>query len=151
MIFLGLTTVLSNVFYAFGDTKTTLHISLVDIVLNIILDYFMYKTIGVAGLALATSISAMLCTAIRFVVLKRYVSIDYLFILKELLKIIIASLSSVLFARYMINLFGMENHYFLIITSLAIVLFFYFVISKILKCHTLDLSSSFLKNKLKKQ
>ncbi|HHV99398.1 MAG TPA: murein biosynthesis integral membrane protein MurJ [Clostridiaceae bacterium] len=71
MIGTGLRDVISRAFYSLQDTKTPVinaAISMViNIVLNLILSYFM----GIGGLALATSISAIFCTVLLFISLRK--------------------------------------------------------------------------------
>ena len=91
MLFLGIGTVITNVFYSHGDTKKTLYISIVEIVLKIIFNLIFVRLWGVAGLAYATSISAAICLVIRLILMNDYVRIDYRIIAKETVKILFIS------------------------------------------------------------
>ena len=95
MLFTGVTTVVSNVFYGYGDTKTTMWISLANVLINILLNLILIRVMGVAGLALATSISTAVSLAIRLICLKKLIRLDYGTILKETLKILAISLAAV--------------------------------------------------------
>jgi putative peptidoglycan lipid II flippase len=60
LVFFGLVRVTAQVFYAFKDTKTPVKISFLAVVVNIVLSLVLIRPLGFAGLALATSLSAML-------------------------------------------------------------------------------------------
>lgn len=62
MIAYGLRDILNKAFYSVKDTKTPMINSFIGIALNIILNIFLVKKMGVSGLTLATSISAMVTT-----------------------------------------------------------------------------------------
>ena len=94
MFFWGVSAVVTNVFYGYGDTKITMYISLIGIVINIFLDFLLMRLWGIVGLAAATSLSAVICLSIRFVLLKRFIAIDYGTIGLELVKILGVSLVS---------------------------------------------------------
>jgi putative peptidoglycan lipid II flippase len=59
LVFFGLVRVTAQVFYAFKDTKTPVKISFLAVAVNIVLSLIFIRPFGFAGLALATSISAM--------------------------------------------------------------------------------------------
>ena len=91
MLFTGIATTVTNVFYGYGDTKITMYLSMLNIVLNIIFDLLFIRIFDVAGLAYATSISAMICLSVRFVYLRRYIRLGYKTILTEYAKILFIS------------------------------------------------------------
>lgn len=55
----GLVYLLTRAFYALRDTKTPVITGLVGVALNVTLDYSLYRSLGVSGLALATSIAGL--------------------------------------------------------------------------------------------
>ena len=63
---------LVKVYYAFQDSKTPMINGMLAIVLNIALSITLSKFIGVAGVALATSISMLFVTALLFSGVKKY-------------------------------------------------------------------------------
>lgn len=71
MIAFGLRDILSRAFYALQDTKTPMINATIAVVLNIILNFVLSKYLGIGGLALATSISAILGTGLLFITLRR--------------------------------------------------------------------------------
>ena len=62
----GLRDILSRVFYSIQDTKTPMINGAIAMALNIVLNLILIKYIGHAGLALATSISALVCIVLLF-------------------------------------------------------------------------------------
>ncbi|WDU82049.1 lipid II flippase MurJ [Caloramator sp. Dgby_cultured_2] len=62
MIFVGVRDVIGRAFYSIKDTKTPMINGVVGVILNIILNIVLVKIMGVAGLALATSISVIVVT-----------------------------------------------------------------------------------------
>ena len=77
MLFIGINTVVTNTFYGFGDTKITMYVSIVEIAFNILLDLCLVNVCGVAGLAFATSISAMICLCVRIFFLRKFIRVGY--------------------------------------------------------------------------
>ena len=71
LIFASLNTILLRVFYSLRDTATTVKVSLVSVVLNIVLDFALCGPMGLSGLAFATSISSAAGLVLRLVLLKR--------------------------------------------------------------------------------
>ncbi|WP_250674290.1 murein biosynthesis integral membrane protein MurJ [Paraclostridium ghonii] len=62
MIGLGLRNVLDRIFYSLKDTKTPMINGVISMILNIILNVILVKFMGYKGLALATSLSFLICT-----------------------------------------------------------------------------------------
>ncbi len=60
IIFSSLIKLISNAFYSLGDSKTPLVVILIQQLLNLILNYFLAKKIGLNGLAISTSISTII-------------------------------------------------------------------------------------------
>ncbi|MGL5755327.1 MAG: murein biosynthesis integral membrane protein MurJ, partial [Paraclostridium sp.] len=61
MIGFGLRDILGKVFYSLKDTKTPMINGMIAVVLNIVLNIALVKVMGHGGLALATSLSAIIC------------------------------------------------------------------------------------------
>ena len=71
MLAFGLRDILSRAFYALQDTKTPMINATIAVVLNIILNIILSKYLGIGGLALATTISAIIGTGLLFITLRR--------------------------------------------------------------------------------
>ncbi|WHY00414.1 murein biosynthesis integral membrane protein MurJ [Neobacillus sp. DY30] len=70
MIGVGFREILSNAFYSLQDTKTPMINAVIGVILNIILNIILSKHLGVGGLALATSISAIFTAILLFISLR---------------------------------------------------------------------------------
>ena len=101
MVGYGLTEVLNQVFYSLQDTKTPMVNALMAVSLNIVLSLILSRYLGVGGMALATSISAIVCTILLFISLGK--KIGY-FEMKSLslifLKIMLASMLMGIIVKY---------------------------------------------------
>lgn len=108
MIGFGLREILSRAFYSLHDTKTPMINAAIALVLNIILNIVLSKFLGIGGLALATSISAIVCTILLFYNLRKKIGpFGMKKILYSFVKVVIASsvtgLLSYLFYEILLN------------------------------------------------
>ena len=71
LVFGALNTLLLRVYYSLRDTVTTVRVSLICVVLNVILDLVLVGPMGIGGLALSTSASGALGLILRLVLLKK--------------------------------------------------------------------------------
>lgn len=93
LVFFGLVRVTAQVFYAFKDTKTPVKISFLAVGMNIVLSLILIKPLDFAGLALATSLSAILnFTLLGYNSRKKAPAPDKFGLLKYSLSIFAASL-----------------------------------------------------------
>lgn len=70
MVAFGLRDILGKIFYSLNDTKTPMINGAIAMVMNIIINLMLIKYFKLAGLALATSISAIICIFLLFRSLK---------------------------------------------------------------------------------
>lgn len=92
IIFYGCTAVISKVYYSMKNTKTLMYISIFTILLNVILDYVLMKSMAHNGLALATSIVAVFQFGAAYLFLRKKIDISMnSYLLKNIFKICIAS------------------------------------------------------------
>lgn len=71
MVGFGIREILGKIFYSLQDTKTPMINGAISMAVNIVLNLILVKFMGHAGLALATSISAIICIFMLFNSLKR--------------------------------------------------------------------------------
>ena len=71
LLFLALRDTFVKVFYAYKKTKITTAISIISILLNIVLNIVLSKIGGINGLAIATSISAIVNCLVLYIYLKK--------------------------------------------------------------------------------
>lgn len=67
IVFIGVRELLSRYYYAYGNTKLPMINAAIGMIVNIVLNLTLSKTIGVGGLALATSISAAVTVLLMWV------------------------------------------------------------------------------------
>lgn len=115
--------VLFNVFYAMQDSKTPMINGSIAVILNIILNIILSRVMGVNGLALATSISALVSVLLLFISLR--IKIGYLG-LKNLsytfIKVLTASAFMGLISRLTYYIFGVESNLSLLLAVIVGVL-----------------------------
>ena len=93
MIAYGVRDILNKAFYAIKDTKTLMINSFIGIIINIVINVLLIKYLGVSGLTLATSISAIIITIIMLLDLnKKLNGIDIKNIIISFLKVILSAL-----------------------------------------------------------
>ena len=151
MLFLGVSTVITNVFYGYGDTKITMYISIVNITLNIVFDLLFIRFWGVAGLAFATSISAIICLCIRMIYLKKYIRVGYRSIFSEGIKILLLSVGTCLIPYFLVNKLLHMNVYFSLLLSVVICVAIYLAAAYVLRLKTLNFVRSLIGKKFKKK
>lgn len=93
MVGIGLRDIFAKVFYSLQDTKTPMINGTLAVIVNIFLNIVLSKYMGIGGLALATSISAILCSLLLGISLKKkigFLGMREVYILAQ--KILFASL-----------------------------------------------------------
>lgn len=113
MIGFGLRDLLSKVFYSIQDTKTPMINGTISIILNIILNIILIKFLGHAGLALATSISALICIVLLLRSLNRkigYFGQDKIFktFIKSIFSSVIMGIVSFIVYKIVISFVGIS-------------------------------------------
>lgn len=153
----GLRNILDRVFYALKDTKTPMVNGIISVVLNIILNIILVNIMGYNGLALATSLSFLICTLLLFSSLKKkigYFGEDK--IIKTTLKSILAAtfMGAVTYFGYDIvsNLLGTGfiNDAISLVVSILIGVIVYGIAVIILKVDEVNIIMKIIKKKLNK-
>lgn len=100
----GLRDIINKVFYSLKDTKTPMVNGAIAMGLNIILNIILARFIGHAGLALATSLSAIICTLLLFRSLNKKIgNFGQIKIIKTTLKSIVAAVVMGILTKYAYN------------------------------------------------
>lgn len=153
MIGFGLREVLSRAFYSLQDTKTPAINATIAVLLNIILNIILSRFMGIGGLALATSISAILGTILLYVSLRKKIGS---FGMKNLsisfVKIIGASLVMGLIAKLSFNTMkGAVGQNISLVIAIGIGAVVYGVMIYFMKVEEVDVLVGMLKDKLGKK
>lgn len=105
MVAFGLRDILGKVFYSLQDTKTPMINGIIAMGINIVFNLILVRYLQLAGLALATSISAIICIFLLFISLKKkigYFGQDK--IIKTTIKSIIAAILMGIITYFTYNL-----------------------------------------------
>ncbi|TMU84123.1 murein biosynthesis integral membrane protein MurJ [Bacillus sp. BHET2] len=151
MIGVGLREVLSRAFYSLHDTKTPMINASFGVVLNILLNVILSKYMGIGGLALATSLSAILTTGLLFVSLKKKIGnfgLNKISII--LLKVSTASIVMGIIAIITENLLALYmNNTLSLVLAVLLGSLTYLVVISFLKIEEATFVVKFIKKKIK--
>ena len=105
LIFYGYRDVISYAFYAKQNTIVPMKNAAIAVIINIILNFILSRFMGIAGLALATSISGIVCSILMWRSLKKLLDInkDVVFI-KNLTKILIITIFMFFVVSFSLNI-----------------------------------------------
>ena len=157
LIGLSLKNVIANVFYSIQDTKTPMYNGVIAVSINIVLNLILVKYMGISGIALATSISSIICVLILLFSLRKKVQgIDFKSMAFTFVKSIFATFVMGIFIKT-IYYFGVdflsENKIISLImlgVSSLLGTLIYILIVKLLKIDEIDYVFSAFKRKLLK-
>ncbi|WP_122641317.1 murein biosynthesis integral membrane protein MurJ [Romboutsia sp. Marseille-P6047] len=157
MVAFGLRDILGKVFYALQDTKTPMVNGMIAMGMNIVLNIILVNYLQLAGLALATSISAIVCIFLLFGSLKKkigYFGQDK--IIKTTVKSIISSAIMGLITYFTYSMIsnilgiGFLNEAISLAVSVGIGVITYGVLVIVLKVDEVNIVTNIMKNKLNK-
>lgn len=136
MIGIGYREILTKVFYALEDTRTPMTNAGVSFLLNILLNIILSNIMGIKGLALATSISALFCSALLGLKLrKKIVLSNTKKVLTTSIKILISTFGMSIFSKLVYSALILNlNLYialFITIVSAALVYIFLLMLLKV--------------------
>ena len=149
LFFVACNTVISNIFYGYGDTKTAMYISVASLGINVVLNLVLIRLWGVNGLALATSLSAIITFFVRLAAARKYVKLGIRAMAETGFKVFTASAVACLIPRVVFWVYP-ANKYLMLIVSAAVGAGVYLVLIKLLKVNEIDDLVALLKRKLKK-
>lgn len=146
----GLRQVLSRPFYAMQDTKTPMVNATIGVIVNIVLNIVLSKYLGIGGLALATSISAIFISILLLISLRKKIGP---FGMKQIsisfLKILLASLVMGGLAKLSFNyLTASLSQNLSLIIAIGVGAISYFVIIYFMKIEDVDVIVGVIKKKL---
>ena len=149
LFFIACNTVISNIFYGHGDTKTAMYISIANLGINVVLNLILIHLWGVNGLALATSLSAIITFFVRLRFAEKYVKLDNKMMVVTAIKVLIAAAIACMIPRVIFWIHPM-NKYLTLIVSAVTGIVIYLVMVKVLKVNEINDLVGLLKRKLKK-
>lgn len=100
--FAGMNSIVQLVYFAYGNTKSPMLISLVSIAGNLVLNYVLSQLWGVGGIAIASSIAMMVACIVSIILVRKYVAVvDRKFLVDCLIVVLLALISC--FVAWMIT------------------------------------------------
>lgn len=155
MIGFGLREILNKIFYSLQDTKTPMINGAMAMGMNIILNIIFIKFLGHAGLALATSISALICIVLLFNSLKQkigYFGQDKIIktTFKSLISAIIMGIVTYLMYNTLANILGVGfiQEAIALFVSIGIGTIVYGILVITLKVEEVNMITDIIKNKI---
>ena len=149
LFFIASNTVITNLFYGYGNTKTPMYISIANLVINVALNLILIYIWGVNGLALATSLSAIITFFVRVRAAEKYVNLDNKRMIVTAIKVFIGSTVACMIPRIMFWVHPF-NRYLTLIISAILGVIIYLASMKVLKVNEIDDVIGLLKRKMKK-
>lgn len=149
IFFIACNTVITNLFYGYGNTKTPMFISIANLVINVALNLGLIYIWGVNGLALATSLSAVITFFIRIKAAEKYVKLDNKKMIVTAAKVLLAACVACFVPRVFFWFFPI-NKYAVLAISFFIGAALYIVGIKLLKVTEIHDLIGLVKKKLKK-
>ena len=147
IFFVACNAVVTNLFYSYGNTKTPMYISLANLGINVVLNLLLIHLWGVNGLALATSLSALITFFIRLRAAEKYVKLDNRKMIVTAAKVLLASAVACGVPRVVFWLHPV-NRYLTIILSAAVAVPLYLGMVKLLKVNEIGDLVALLRRKL---
>ncbi len=156
MVAFGLRDIIGKVFYALKDTKTPMINGAIAMIMNIVLNIILVKYLQLAGLALATSISAIVCIFLLFGSLKKkigYFGQDK--IIKTTIKSIVAAVVMGIVTYFVYNIvsnllgLGFAKEAVSLAISVGVGAITYGILVVVLKIDEINVITNMVKKKLK--
>ena len=157
MVAYGLRDVLGKIFYSLQDTKTPMINGAIAMIMNIVLNIILVKYLQLAGLALATSISAIVCIFLLFGSLKKkigYFGQDK--IIKTTIKSIVAAVVMGIVTYFVYNIvsnllgLGFAKEAVSLAISVGVGAITYGILVVVLKVDEINVITDVMKKKLNK-
>lgn len=148
LAFSSLNGILNNVYFGFGDTKSPMLFNALNLLLNIVLNFVFVHFFAVAGLAIATALSSVICLVMRVVFLRKKISLSLVGLLKQALQILGASLVAVGISFAVIQLLHMKADIWICLIAAGISLVIYVAEMRLLKMPVYIEAMNFVKERI---
>ena len=119
IFFIACNTVITNLLYGYGNTKTPMYISIANLVINVALNFGFIYLWGANGLALATSLSAIITFFIRIKAAEKYVRLDYKKMILTALKVLLVSAVACIVPRIIFWIYPINRYLVLSISAVS--------------------------------
>ncbi len=149
IFFIACNTIVTNLFYGYGNTKTLMIVSIVNFIVNVVLNLSLIHFLGVNGLALATSLSAFVTFFVRLKLAEKYVKLDNKQMITTGIKVLISSVIACFIPRIIFWVYPI-NKYLSLVISAFIGMIIYFALVKLFKVNEVGDLIDLFRRKLKK-
>ena len=149
LLFTACSTIINNLFYSYGDTKTPLLISLVNMAVNVAMNFLLISRFGVSGLAAATTVSSVSTLVIRMILVRKHVNLEYRRMLEVTLKVLAATLVGCVLPVVLVQRF-MDGSLLRLLVSVGVSVPCYLLLLRMLHVEELHEALTVLKNRRKK-
>lgn len=149
IFFIACNTIVTNLFYGYGNTKTPMIVSIVNFIVNVVLNLSLIHFLGVNGLALATSLSAFVTFFVRLKLAEKYVKLDNKQMITTGIKVLISSVIACFIPRIIFWVYPI-NKYLSLVISAFIGMIIYFALVKLFKVNEVGDLIDLFRRKLKK-
>lgn len=139
MIFYGIKDLVNKAFFSLKDTKTPMINSIIGALINILFNLILINKLGVYGLVIATTISAISMTILLIIKLNKIIRIDLRKIIINISVIFLSSFLGILIIKVIIfntNIIGYSNFFVLMISGIMLGIL---VVIQMLICKYLDI------------
>ena len=121
--------------------------SMITVASNVIMNILFSWLMGANGLALASSMAAVINNIVCLVYLRHYLKISYKSIIMELIKVLAASVLACLISKLPFEWIRIDNIYIQFMIVLLVAVIFYMVIMLLLKSETIQILKGYKKGK----
>ncbi|MBP2005775.1 murein biosynthesis integral membrane protein MurJ [Halobacillus andaensis] len=151
MLGTGLRVILSKAFFSLQDTRTPMINAAIAMALNIVLNIILSRYLGLGGLALATSISAIFCTILLFYNLRAKLgSLNFRRMIVSFLKVIAASITMGILAKVIYHsLLSVINFQVSLMITIIAAGLLYFLFVYLLKIEGIEQMTAGIRRRLK--
>ena len=149
LFFIACSTVVGNIFYGNGDTKTPMYINLSALIMNIVFNLVLIRFWGVNGLAAATSLVAVITFFIRLILARKYVRLSGKRLLKTGIKVLVASVVACMIPRVFFWMYSF-NKYLVLLISACVGIAIYLLMVMLLKVDELQDLIGLMKKRINK-
>ena len=150
LFFSACNVMINNIFYAYGDTKKAMYINTAYLITNILLNVAFIQVWGGDGLALATSLSAVVSFFVRLILVKKYVSLKKALLLLTGVKVLAASVMACFIPRVLFW-YCSANKFVVLGVSAAMGVVIYLAMVKLLKIEEVGDIVRLIKGKFSKK
>lgn len=138
ILFVGAREVISRYYYAHSNTKVPVKNATIGVIINIVFNLVFSSFLGIAGLALATSLSALITAFLLFIGCDKYLHCGKIPVdLKDLMKVILVSIIAISGSNMI--LWVVENIYLQLLFIVVTFLLIYILLGYIFRIKLLSL------------